>query len=99
MSIESEEEVADIASLVTKQYENIAMSATQDEYEDNGTGGSFLNPSVWHPLLAFELILAIKIYFPGLFGDFEHAPIIPAIHPTHLHKCHSEFHARGALCQ
>ena len=45
MSIESEEEVADIASLVTKQYENIAMSATQDEYEDNGTGGSFLNPS------------------------------------------------------
>jgi hypothetical protein len=54
---------------------------------------------LWHPLLAFELILAIKIYFPGLFGDFEHAPIIPAIHPTHLHKCHSEFHARGALCQ
>ena len=47
MSIESQEEVADIASLVTKQYENIAMSATQveDEYEDNGTGGSFLNPS------------------------------------------------------
>ena len=47
MSIESEEEVglADIGSLVTKQYENIAMSATQDEYEDNGTGGSFLNPS------------------------------------------------------
>ena len=39
------EEVTDIVSLVTKQYENIVMSATQDEYEDNGTGGSFLNPS------------------------------------------------------
>jgi hypothetical protein len=43
---------------------------------------------VWHPLLAFELILAIKIYFPDLFGGSEHSPAIPAIHPTRLHKRH-----------
>jgi hypothetical protein len=43
---------------------------------------------LWHPLLAFELILAIKIYFPDLFGGSEHSRAIPAIHPTHLHKRH-----------
>ena len=39
---------------------------------------------VWHPLLAFELILAIKIYFPDLFDGSEHSLAIPTIHPTRL---------------